>query len=35
MDNTDIVNGTLRSVANRLCAIGYGTRCRRESREDV
>ena len=35
MDNTDIVNGSLRSVANRLCLAGYGARSRRESRAYV
>lgn len=35
MDNTDIVNGALRSVVNRLCALSDGTRSRRESGDDV
>ena len=35
MDNIDTGNGNLRSVGRGLCLVGYGSRSRRESREDV
>lgn len=35
MDRDGFVNGTLHPDGYLLCALRNGTRCRRESREDV